>query len=269
MVENPGAHARVVDGGDEGDARAQAGAEHAQALVAARRQPIQGRAGIHHRLPVGVQRAPHAGRHGVVGPFELRRFPAVVVRHAQPQRREPEDIQQAAQPHVSLLIGVPLGEHQHGAPPGLARREVPGMYKIVFRVTGGEGTAESQPLAIKLVVAHRRVTEEFVAGFDRPAGVSGELGRVVQPQPFQAPLEWANDAVAGALVQAMLPSPDQAAIKSNGLRRGAGCLPHSGANSSRFAPLHATCGSRTVETGRQKAKSGGRKAEDGGSKALG
>ena len=81
-----------------------------------RGEPVHRAARVEHGLTIGLQRAADVGADDVVGALQFRRPARVVIRQAQPQRGDPESREQLTQADVALRIGVPLRQHDDGAP---------------------------------------------------------------------------------------------------------------------------------------------------------
>ena len=83
--------------------------------IAALFQPIHARADVGYALPRGVDGASHIGGHGVIGAREARGPANVVVGHAQPQGRNAQHVEDAAQRVLADAVGVPLRQQHYRA----------------------------------------------------------------------------------------------------------------------------------------------------------
>ena len=143
----------------------------ADALVALQRQPVDRAPRVEHRLPVGLQRAADVRADDVVGALELGRAPDVVIGQAQPQRGDAEPREQLAEPDVAFGVGVPLRQHDDGAPRLIRRAaRAPGKTRtttVLLRIgRRDERAREAQHVAAALVVARverRRVKKLSLA----------------------------------------------------------------------------------------------------------
>ncbi len=126
VIERLNAYARLVGGGQHGQARPQARAENADALEALLRQPRDCAPRIEHRLSAHLDRAGDIRAHDVVGPCQLGRHSNVVIRQAHAKRRYPKPRERSRESHVPLRVGIPLRQNQHRTPPGrpAARRRL-------------------------------------------------------------------------------------------------------------------------------------------------
>ena len=125
-------------------ARPEAGAEDPDAVVPLRCQPPDGPSRIEHRLAADLERAHDVGADDIVGAREFGRHARVVVRQAQAQCTHAKAREQPAQPDVALLVGVPLGQHEHGAPDA-RRPAAAGKKRVVtrlFSVAASSGRSE-------------------------------------------------------------------------------------------------------------------------------
>ena len=202
-------------------------------LVAFRRQPRDRAPRVEHRLPAHLHRARDVGADDVVGAGELGRHPLVVIRQAQAQRAHAVPREQAAQADVAARVGVPLRQHEHRGPPAPAaqprRRKVAAVDDVVFRMRRVERARERQPpLAVgqpaeaigvggrrrekRVGVRHRlrHPAAQNAGGLGPTASAGGGRGPVtVRPNPVQAPLEGAHDAVRADGDEPALPGVEE------------------------------------------------------------
>ena len=151
MVEGVDADARVVGAGQEGVAGAEAGAEHAEVLVALLLKPVEAAADVDDGLAAGGERAADVGADGVVGALQLGGAANVVVGHGEPQGRDAHLVEDGAQRVVAEAVGVPLRQNHDGllGPRGVfvfGRRVPAGIDQVVLRVGRALGRGEAQKL---------------------------------------------------------------------------------------------------------------------------
>ena len=108
MIECCNFNSRIVRGGEECVARTQTGAGNTEPLIALLLQPIQAAADVEDRLTAGVHGAPDVRGDRIVGAPNLRRPANIVIRHAQPQHRDSQPVQDSAQRIVVERIGIPV-----------------------------------------------------------------------------------------------------------------------------------------------------------------
>src|SRR5437667_7105610 len=97
MIENVRSQALVVGAGQKGVAGAQAGSQNPELTVALLRQPIEAAADVNHRLAARIDRSADIGADGVIGALQLAWPADIVIRHAQPQRRNAKPVEGAAE----------------------------------------------------------------------------------------------------------------------------------------------------------------------------
>ncbi len=175
MVEDAQANAGIMSGGDERHARSQAGAEYADAPVALPLQPVDTGPDIDGGLPSGVDGAAHIGRTVVVGAGGFGGLALGMVGHGHAQRADTESVQQLSQTHVTLRIGIPLGQDNQRAATVPGCREPARAHRVVLRVGRVNRAGEAEFAAAEAVVPHRFVGEKAV-------GVCQRLGNeALQP----------------------------------------------------------------------------------------
>ncbi len=171
---------RFVRRGQHRQARAEARAENADVLIAARLQPVHRAFRVEHRLTAHLQRPADVGADDVVGAVQFRRHAHVVIRHRQPQSAHAEARQQLREADVAFGVGVPLGEQHDGGAPIVAfasarllvpdfRGEVARLHDVVRRVRRDERAVEAQHVVRVQFVGgrRRRVIERLGVGHGR------------------------------------------------------------------------------------------------------
>src|SRR5439155_18078289 len=108
VIEGGHADARIVRGGDECVTGTEARTGYAQSAVALLLEPIEAATDIHHTLASCIQRASDIGRDCIIRAPDFRRHADVMIWHAQPQNRDSQPIQHAAETCVCDRIGVPM-----------------------------------------------------------------------------------------------------------------------------------------------------------------
>jgi len=141
VEKRAGAEERVVGEGDEADGRADGGAEDAEAVVALRGEPVEGAASVGDGLAIGGDGEADVGADEVVGARVAGDGAAVVVRHAEAQSGDAENVEPAGESDVGVGLGVPVREDEDGGA-GMFRAEETGVDGIVLgpgrRVGGRE-----------------------------------------------------------------------------------------------------------------------------------
>ena len=204
---------RLVRRRQQREARSEARAENADAVVALHREPCNRAPRVEHGLPAHLHRARDVGRHDVVGAMELRRHALIVIGQAETQRAHPVPVQQPAQTHVGAVVGVPLRKHEHGRAWNIlfrARFEVPAIHRVVFRMRRGKRRRKrEQPIAVgrcraKGIFGRRLRREEPIGvGHHRRDPVMQIC--IAAGNPVESPVEITNDAVGGHRSEAAFP----------------------------------------------------------------
>src|SRR5581483_656805 len=97
VVESCHLDSFIVCRSQEGVARPKTGSDNAQALVPLLLEPIEAAADVDHPLSACVKGAANVGGDGIVGAPNLSRTPNIVIRHAEPQHRNAQTIQDPAE----------------------------------------------------------------------------------------------------------------------------------------------------------------------------
>lgn len=141
VEKRAGAEERFVGEGDKADGRADGGAEDAEAVVALRGEPVEGAASVGDGLAIGGDGEADVGADEVVGARVAGDGAAVVVRHAEAQSGDAENVEPAGESDVGVGLGVPVREDEDSGA-GMFRAEETGVDGIVLgpgrRVGGRE-----------------------------------------------------------------------------------------------------------------------------------
>ncbi len=183
---------------------------------------------VEHGLTIGLQRASDVGADDVVGALQFRRPARIVIRQAQPERGDPESREQLTQPDVPLRIGVPLREHDDGAPRLRrvldARRKHADDDGVVDRRRRVERAREPQHAVAQLEVVSRRCREERVAVRQCRGGplgdAGGRRGDRRQVEPIETPLERPDDPIGVDRRQAAFPGMEATGDHGSGVGLG-------------------------------------------------
>src|SRR3954454_1968918 len=97
MIEGADLDARVVRGVQKAVTGTKTSADNSQFVIPLLLQPVEAAAQIDHALTRGVKSATNVGRYREVGAANLRRTANVVIWHAQPQHRNAQAVQNAAE----------------------------------------------------------------------------------------------------------------------------------------------------------------------------
>ena len=194
MVEGVDAEARIVGAGEKGIAGAEAGAEHAEVLVALLLEPVEAAANVDDGLAAGHEGAADVGADGVVGALELSGAANVVVGHGEAQRRDAHAIEDGAERVVAEAVGVPLRQDDDGLL-GPRRifvrgRGIPaGVDQIVFGVGRALRRGEAEKLGRRELSLGGLLADGGVLGQGFRAHIGGEkLGMALFEAEVGGPL---------------------------------------------------------------------------------
>src|SRR5437868_12556564 len=96
MIEGRDTNSGIVRGRQKRITRTEAGANNSQPCVTLLLQPIEATANVNDALPAGIECPANVCRYCIIGALDLRRTANVVIRHAQAENGNIEQIQSAA-----------------------------------------------------------------------------------------------------------------------------------------------------------------------------
>src|SRR5437016_6742132 len=132
VIKSGGPNARIVRAGNEGVAGAEARPDQAELVVALLLEPVEAAADIDHALAHGIERASDVGGNGIVCAANLSGHADIVIRHAQAQDCNIQQVENLAEGGIGDGIRVPVGKQNNS--PATTGREPAGIRKIVLGV---------------------------------------------------------------------------------------------------------------------------------------
>src|SRR5207245_9828209 len=137
MIKNTDVHRGVMCESEKPNARADTGAQNADAIESLAFQPFHRRARVQHGLAHRLDRTADVRADEMVGTFEFRWSSLFVIWQCQPQRSHPQAVKDATGFYVTIRLGVPLWQDDNGGAwfilPLTSRRKQPCARQIVVR----------------------------------------------------------------------------------------------------------------------------------------
>ena len=159
MIEDADIDRRVMREGQKRRARADAGPQDSDALVAFLFQPTHRRARVQHRLSHRLNRAADICADQMLGAFQIRRPALFVIRQRQAQRSHAETVEDTASLDVAIRLGVPLGQDNDGRARLVlsfaARDKQTPAGDVVFGGRSFDGAGPTQTIAVQREIADR------------------------------------------------------------------------------------------------------------------
>jgi hypothetical protein len=131
----------IVHQRDISDRRPDARTQQSEPLISLLLQPPQTSPRILHRLPIRLKRQPNIRPADLVRAFVPVGHAPVVIRHAHLYRGNSQPLNPFAKPPLSMPLGIPVRQHQHGRPIFLPWKNLC-VDNIVFRPRRLYGTGK-------------------------------------------------------------------------------------------------------------------------------
>jgi hypothetical protein len=193
MEESGGAQSRFMGKSEEREARANAGPEQAEAVVALLLKPAQRAAHVQDRLPVGLQREADIRADQMIGTRMSGDGAAVVIWQADFDGGDAQKLQPAADILLFFPARIPLGEHDHGGAMTTGFENL-GVDPIIFGPGRFDGAGESSDVFVERITGGGSGGEPVVAMsesvFDELVEPGAGIAVVrVAANVFEAPFE--------------------------------------------------------------------------------
>src|SRR5437868_7369009 len=136
----------IVGRSQKGIAGAEAGSDDAKPVIALLFKPVEAAANVDHALPAGIQRTADVGRDCIIRAVHAGRTANVVIRHAQAQNSDPEQVEEATQSHVRNCIRIPVRQQNDGTT--TSRGKPAGIREIIFGILGFHRRSKTQEAGV-------------------------------------------------------------------------------------------------------------------------